>query len=234
MEIIFIRHGQSSNNALTDPSQRVQDPLLTPTGEQQARRVADYIAGGEHLVGGNHAEAKDARPPLDRLYCSAMVRAMQTAEPIGKALGLNPEVWIDIHEFGGIFLERPDGGSDGFPGQKRGEVETRFPAYVLPPALGEDGWWSGPRESLEAKQERVERSAAALWQRAESNERIGLVTHGDYMSALLKVLLGVKDRADLYLDHRNTALTRLHLYADGSSYLFYNNRFGHLESDLVT
>ena len=232
MELFFIRHGQSSNNALADPTQRVQDPLLTPAGEKQAERVAEHIAAGLHLVGGNVGEQDGAR--LDRLYCSAMIRAMQTARPVGKALGIAPEVYIDIHEFGGIFLDRPDGGSDGFPGQTRAEMERDFAGYTLPDAVGADGWWKGPRETEEAQRERAARTARDLWARAESDERVGLVSHGDYLNLLLQILLGIEGGEGLYLYHRNTAITRIHLYADGTSDLYYLNRTVHTEPDLMT
>lgn len=232
MELFFIRHGQSSNNALADPTQRVQDPLLTPAGEKQAERVAEHIAAGLHLVGGNVGE--QGRAPLDRLYCSAMVRAMRTAQPIGKALGMAPEVYIDIHEFGGIFLDRPDGGTEGFPGQTRAEMERDFPGYTVPAAVGEDGWWKGGRETEAAQEERAARTARDLWARAESTERVGLVSHGDYLNLLLKKLLGIQGGEGLYLYHRNTAITRIHLYADGTSDLYYLNRTVHIEPDLMT
>lgn len=232
MELIFIRHGQSANNALTDPTQRVQDPPLTPTGQTQAARVADYIAAGKHLIGSGAPAAE--RPPLDRLYCSAMFRALQTAAPIGKALGLNPEVWIDIHEVGGIYLDRPDGGADGFPGQNRVDIERMFPGYVVPKSVSDDGWWTGGCETPEEGYARAAATAKILWQRAATDERVGLVTHGDYLSHLLKALLGIEAGTALYLHHRNTALTRLHLHADGTALLYYTNHFGHLSEDLVT
>ena len=44
-QLFFIRHGQSTNNALADPTQRVQDPELTELGQIQAERVAEYLSG---------------------------------------------------------------------------------------------------------------------------------------------------------------------------------------------
>lgn len=50
LELYFIRHGQSTNNLLTEDgsdtylSQRSTDPDLTPIGEEQARLVAEAIA----------------------------------------------------------------------------------------------------------------------------------------------------------------------------------------------
>ena len=99
MELFLIRHGQSANNALPDQTLRVEDPVLTTAGELQAEQAARHLAARRHL----HADVRSgARPTLDRLYCSPMIRAMQTARPIARALGLPVEVWVDIHEIGGI------------------------------------------------------------------------------------------------------------------------------------
>ena len=40
MDLFLIRHGESTNNALADVSQRVADPELTAKGRVQAERVA--------------------------------------------------------------------------------------------------------------------------------------------------------------------------------------------------
>ena len=123
MELFLIRHGQSANNALADPALRVEDPLLTPVGELQAERTAAYLAARRHL----HADARDGgRPIFDRLYCSPMIRAMQTARPIARALGVPYEVWVEIHEIGGIYLDR-DGRKVGYAGQTRSQLLHRFP-----------------------------------------------------------------------------------------------------------
>jgi broad specificity phosphatase PhoE len=116
MQLYIIRHGQSSNNALADFSQRTFDPILTPLGQQQAEAVADYLASGrnlEQLVGATEEETgvkTEVGFHLTHLYCSAMYRALQTARPIGQAVGLNPEVWVDIHEGGGMYLDTRTGG----------------------------------------------------------------------------------------------------------------------------
>jgi broad specificity phosphatase PhoE len=46
MELFLIRHGESTNNALEDWTQRVEDPLLTERGERQAERTAAHLAAG--------------------------------------------------------------------------------------------------------------------------------------------------------------------------------------------
>ncbi len=232
-ELFLIRHGQSSNNALADQSQRVCDPELTEMGQVQAERVAAYLAQREHLV--RVGAAAGAGPALDRLYCSAMIRALHTAVPIGQALGLRPEVWVDIHETGGIFLERPDGsGVDRFPGEGRSKILARFPDVVLPEAVAEGGWWNGERESTEEGQQRALQVAQILRQQSVTGQRIGLVTHGDFMSHLIKALLGMRQGPELYIYHHNTALTHLKIPSKKEVVVYYANRCEHLEKVHIT
>lgn len=77
MELVFIRHGQPE----WDRSGRaVRDPDLTDLGRRQAEHLGDAFLG-------RHA---------DRLLVSPLVRAQQTAEPVAKALDLEPETlpWL--------------------------------------------------------------------------------------------------------------------------------------------
>ncbi|PJF27150.1 MAG: hypothetical protein CUN52_14920, partial [Phototrophicales bacterium] len=102
MEIYFIRHGQSTNNRLTEATwhTRSHDPELTEIGHKQAARVADYLCSAPNLedivrIPDDAPEREQHYPhTITHLYCSPMYRALQTAQPIGAALNLNPTVWI--------------------------------------------------------------------------------------------------------------------------------------------
>ena len=131
MDLFLIRHGESFNNALEDASLRVADPEWTEKGTAQIARVAEFIGAGLHLYPG---ERDDGRPGLDRLYCSAMIRACHTAQPIGRALGLAPEVWLDIHEIGGNYLDHGGdrGGFDVGIAAAHGQMRRSLPDVRLP------------------------------------------------------------------------------------------------------
>lgn len=73
--IYFIRHAQSEAN-LKDVLASRQDFPLTEKGKQDARAIA--------------AEFRETAE-LDRIVCSPLARARQTAEPIAKAFGLDVE-----------------------------------------------------------------------------------------------------------------------------------------------
>ena len=95
MELYLIRHGQSQNNAWGDNEKRVADPTLTEMGHEQAQRVAEHVRDADQL-GVEPGEGYG----FDRLFCSAMLRTLQTTAPIAQALGLTPEIWLDWHEEG--------------------------------------------------------------------------------------------------------------------------------------
>ena len=233
MDIFIIRHGQSYNNALEDVSQRLADPPLTEIGEQQAERVGPYIAAGGHLF----PAERDGRPILDHLYTSAMIRTMQTAQPISKALGLAAEIWVDIHEHGGIYLEhRDERGTVGYPGLGRSALLERFPGYVLPDDFSEDGWWDVDKgaESVHVAHGRAIGVAAALHNRRSENSRIGLVSHGGFIDSLLKALFDLLPSPSLALEHQNTAITRLVFSSDGKIAMEFMNHTEHLPDELLT
>ena len=241
MELYIIRHAQSTNNALRDQRERVSDPPLTEIAERQAQLVADHLANGLNFAStmGESDEATGAYSQkgfgLTRLYCSAMWRALQTAEPISEALGLSPEVWVDIHEHGGIFLDHHDGqGPVGYPGKTRSDILTRFPQYCLPDEVSDEGWWTGGYEDWSACHGRAIKVARHLLQWADRKERIGIVTHGGFIDALLKALFNQLPNPHVFFHHNNTAITRLDFYRDGRIGLRYLNRVDHLPPELIT
>lgn len=242
MELYIIRHGQSTNNALEDATKRVVDAPLTELGKQQAELLAAYLADGRNRDLWVDPATGYSRPDQDKgvgithLYCSAMYRSLQTAQPIGRALGIRPEVWIDIHEQGGIYLEQPDG-IVGFPGKTRSEIQTEFPDYVLPDAISDVGWWKQDigQESLHTAQGRAIKVVGELRRRASSEERIAIVSHGTFIDALLKALFNQLPSRQFYYLHYNTAITRIDFSGDKDRLLVrYVNRTAHLRNDLVS
>jgi len=229
MELFLIRHGQSTNNALDDWTQRVEDPLLTESGMRQAQHTGAHFAADLHL----HPSTRGAaRPLLDTLYCSPMIRAMQTAQAIGKSLGVAPEVWTDIHEVGGIYLDHGNH-KIGYAGRVRSELKRLFPECVLSDDLTETGWWNRDYEEAHQGHARAATIAQSLRERAAEDKRIGLVTHGDFMSALLRALGGLPSEAPIYYEHRNTGITCIDLTPQGAR-VRYLNRVHHLPEELDT
>jgi 2,3-bisphosphoglycerate-dependent phosphoglycerate mutase len=246
MELYIIRHGQSVNNALMEDARlRVHDPELTETGHQQAERVARYLAKSTNLEDlvripvNDTARQNGHRHRITHLYCSAMHRALQTARPIGQALGLKPEIWLEIHEHGGIYLEK-EGVITGHGGRTRAEIVAEFPDYVLPETITEAGWWptDNGAEDISACQARAIRVAAELRARAADemtrHDVVALVSHGGFIDCLLKALLNNLPGSTHYYSHYNTAITRVDFIDDGTLILRCTNRIEHLPPELVT
>ena len=241
MELYIIRHAQSTNNALADVGERVCDPTLTELGERQADYLGRHLATGSELVPpASSTNGRDPQPyRFARVYCSPMWRALQTAVPIKRALGLSPQVWTDIHEQGGIFLDHGDGrGPVGYPGKTRREIQSMFPDYVLPAEVTARGWWNRDYEDWSTCHERAVRVAEELRQWAATDERaddsIAIVSHGGFIDALLKALFNQPPEGQLFYYHYNTAISRIDFRLDGRLDVRYLNRLDHLPPGLIS
>lgn len=247
MEIYLIRHGQSVNNRLTEATwhTRTHDPELTEIGQKQAQKVAEYLGTAPNLeelvrVPDDSSDRANHYPhTITHLYCSAMYRALQTANPIGKALGLNPTVWLDVHEVGGIHYEK-DGELVVLGGKKRSQILNEFPNYSLPDTVTEDGWYKIAlgREDWAGCQARAMRVSSNLIMRSENprtqDDKIAIVSHGGFINALLKALTNIAPNPRLDFWHYNTAVTRVDLEVGGTMVIRYINRVTHLTPDLLT
>lgn len=157
MHLYFIRHGQSTNNALWAQNQsrdgRSEDPELTEVGERQAALLARSLGREAPMAEAPPYNPKDVGGfNITHLYCSPMIRAINTAMYIAEALDLQPSVWRDVHEVGGIFLEDVESGRPvGLPGRTRAYFPERYPELMLSDDLGTDGWWNRPFEAREVQ-----------------------------------------------------------------------------------
>ncbi len=243
MELFIIRHGQSTNNVsmIYDAKDREADPPLTELGQKQAEKVAAYLAGGENFDHWVDRKLEDREVMqgfgITRLYCSPMLRTLQTTLPISKATGISPEVWTDLHEHGGLHLDHGDErGIEGFPGLGRSAMLQQFPGYVVPETISDAGWYDYSKgvEDIAGAMSRAIRVAAVLRTKAASQERIGLVIHGTFADALIKALLNMLPNHEVYFLMYNTGITRIDFRRDGKTVPRYMNRVAHLAPDEVS
>lgn len=241
MDLYIIRHAQSANNALADERTRVCDPHLTELGRRQAELLAAHLATGRDL----HPSRPWLTTPstnshgfgITRLYTSAMRRTLQTSWPVGRALGITPEVWVDIHEEGGIWLDHgPDaGGRRGHPGITCDELRTEFPGYIIPAEVTAAGWWhSDAPETREATQARATQVAATLRSRWMQDEKIAIISHGAFGADLLRALLGESTIQPISYHLDNTSISLLRFRPQGDLSVRYLNRLDHLPPELIT
>lgn len=239
MELYFIRHAQSENNALaargaTDEV-RTHDPELTELGLQQAAHLADFLAQ-------THPEA-DTAPydpqnrrgiKLTHLYASLMVRAVNTGTLVAQRLGLPLTAWIDWHEEGGLFLEEAPGHYVGRPGNGRSYFAQSYPGLALPETFTDAGWWTHDLEAAEERPRRARRVLAELLARhGGTDDHVGVVSHGGFYSHLIAAMMDVSSPYKLSFLLNNASISRLVLLPTGS-YVVYQNRCDFLPTALVT
>ena len=241
IELFIIRHAESGNNSLGDNRARVVDPSITDLGQRQAAILAQHLATGstQDLIPGAAPGSARAVPRkgygITSLYCSPMLRSLQTAHPIKEALGLIPKVWVDIHERGGMFLEPgEDQESVGHPGMTRPEILAKYPDYQLPPGITGEGWWNRGREDPATAAGRAIRVAEDLAAMSGTEERVAIITHGAFMNILFKALLDQLPGNHIYYRHNNTGISRVSIRKGSATEVISLNRLDHLPSDLVS
>lgn len=247
MELYFIRHGQSENNAHweEDDYQDVPDPWLTKTGLAQAQHLSRFLGDRQPrdpAVSWN--SQNESGFGLTHIYTSLMVRAVKTATPIARAVGLPLVAWPEIHETGGIFAREAEDRYTGLPGEPRTFFEENFPGLQLPDWVDENGWWNRPFETPEARKPR----AISVWaeilarhgdREGQPEHRVALVSHGGFFMYLFTTALGIEMRRlndsmhEYWISMNNCAITRLDI-KNGQVVVAYTNRNDFIPSHLVT
>ncbi|HEU4605439.1 MAG TPA: histidine phosphatase family protein [Nitrososphaera sp.] len=181
--VIFMRHGQADNNVSRTLVGRHIESHLTSQGRQQ---VADA--------------AKQLKTiPIDKVYASPVIRAMETAQIVCETLGMDYEVDERLYE---IELGKLVGMNYEEVTTKYGDLFLRFYAEH-DPVLDSFGV-----EPFAAVKQRVKSLLDhALEKHEDSN--VLMVTHLDPIKAALSTMLDLKPEA-LYRWHiRNASLTVL-------------------------
>ena len=246
MELYFIRHGQSQNNANWNSKdyQESPDPALTEIGHEQARLLAEFLK--EHQTITNE-EAWNIQNRygfgLTHIYTSMMERAVYTAAPIAQALELPLIAWKEIHEEGGIFSRVDPSNRSGLPGRPRSFFLQNFPTLTLPEELDETGWWNRPFEAEEERQPRADQVLAELVSRHQDQEgqpehRVAFVSHGGFFMRLVCAMLRLPWR-QAALGRRswfmlnNCSLSRFDIHKEEINFS-YLNRTDFLPDNLIT
>ncbi len=241
MRLYIIRHAHVTYRrgvrlASMPPAERcyLTDPAISDVGRRQAALLGEHLQS--RLIAGQQPQHGDRSGyAIARLLCSPMRRALQTTQPVAAALGLHPEIWLDLHESGGIRYDESNGrGPRGHAGLTRAEVGEQFPGYVIPPDFAADGWWNRPPEGEAEYLPRLARVAEELRSMAKStDEHIAIITHGTAANGLLHALMGSQQQGECYFNHYNTGMTSLE-FTENETVIRYQNRVEHLPGDLLT
>lgn len=181
--VIFMRHGQAENNVSRTLVGRHIESHLTSQGREQVADVSKQLK----------------RIPIDKVYASPVIRAMETAQIVCDTLGMSYEVDERLYE---IELGKLVGMNYEEVTTKYGDLFLRFYAEH-DPILDSFGV-----EPFAAVKQRVKSLLDdALKKHEDSN--VLMVTHLDPIKAALATLLELKPEA-LYRWHiRNASLTVL-------------------------
>jgi probable phosphoglycerate mutase len=181
--VIFMRHGQAENNVSRTLVGRHIESHLTSQGKDQAADVAKQLKS----------------IPIDKVYVSPVIRAIETAQIVCETLGMDYEIDERLYE---IELGKLVGMNYEEVTTKYGDLFLRFYAEH-DPVLASFGV-----EPFAAVKQRVKSLLDdALKKHEDSN--VLMVTHLDPIKAALATLLDLKPEA-LYRWHiRNASLTVL-------------------------
>ena len=247
MQLYFIRHGQSINNANSgDPEyQENSDPFLTETGLEQAELLAGYLKEKQHLTNNKvWNEQNQYGFGLTHIYASLMERAVATAAPTVRALETVPFcAWTEIHEEGGIYAREKENRFTGLSGKPRSFYEKNFPELKLPDDYNESGWWNRPFEEVEERQARADKVLAELIARhgdkeGQPQQRIAFVSHAGFFVRLLSSMLKLPWRQGAHdmkswFHVNNCSISRFDISKD-EIVVCHTNRTDHLPARLIT
>jgi probable phosphoglycerate mutase len=161
MELLFVRHGEPERIA---PGSGVRaDPALTARGEEQAQRLADWLAFES----------------IDAIVSSPMARAIATAAPIAATFQLDIEIVDGLIEY--------DSNSDHYiPMEElRATKDERWDAMV-------SGQWDAFGADLpHVFRERIDATVTEIVSRF-AGRRVVAVCHGGVINVALGSVLGVE------------------------------------------
>lgn len=247
MELYFIRHGQSVNNANWHIPDYIESPdaPLTELGIEQAKHVANFLKQAQTIV---DAKAWNIQNRfgfgLTHIYTSMMERAVCTAAPTARALGIPFAAWEEIHESGGIFARDGENKNKGLPGRSREYFEQNFPELILPDRLNGTGWWNNrPCETEQECHLRAQKFLADLLSRhgdveGRAEHRVAIFSHGGFFDHLICAILNISWEETINANHfwfatNNCAISRFDFHP-GSASISYLNRTDHLPDHLIT
>jgi len=241
LELYFIRHAQSENNAIwsANPYEELRkaDPSLTPIGFQQAELVADLLAAPYTRQEMDWDPHNRQGFGLTHLYCGLMERALLTGTIISRKLGLPLVGRLDFHEAGGIYLARVVNGQeevDILHGHTRDYLDRTFPDLVKPAGIADHGWWRGGMETREEKLLRAKLIVDFLIQaHGGTSDRVGIITHGGIYKSIFRTFFQVAPETLFSVLLNNCSLSRLDVDENGVT-LMYQNRVDFLPTELIT
>jgi probable phosphoglycerate mutase len=192
VELILVRHGLPVR---IDDAGGPADPELSDEGRAQAVRLADWLR----------------RDAIDAVYVSPMRRAVQTAEPLADALGVDPVVDDELAEFDREthfyvpIEELKAAGDERYMKIMRGELDGEVDPQTF-------------REVVAVAVERIIE--------AHPGNTVTIVCHGGVINAWASHVLGLPD--PLFFEPFYTSVNRFLASSRGHRSVVSLNDLGHL------
>jgi 2,3-bisphosphoglycerate-dependent phosphoglycerate mutase len=247
VQLVLVRHGQSSNNALYAEAVaaeraantavrraaadlrylrgRVADPPLSALGVRQAQTLgAAFRSGGAPFT-------------PTHLYASPTMRAVQTVSPLAEATSLRVVLHPDAYEVGGVHLFDPQTGTrQARPGATFQELRERCPVIETTPGLfpASDQPWSGGLETHDEQAlPRAQRLLTALRAAHGHDDVVLLVSHQHFSQFVIAAVLGYAAPPGQRFRIDNTGHLSFRL-DDGPGRIDWVNRVDHLDPADIT
>ena len=209
--VIFVRHGQSTNNTILEPlfmkeargeitrdererlwgENRVDDPELTGKGKTEARALGKYLK--EAL---NFGESKSRNL---HIYTSAFKRTLDTTKGIIESFDADEykvQVRPDIFETGGVYIINDKNLRDG-PGKcfSAADISSLYKGYdtSLLPVQGPwyvDGW-ENDTKSRERAYKVSNWIKSDEFRNMHNSHFVVFVMHGNFIDHLQKAILNI-------------------------------------------
>lgn len=176
VEFILVRHGQH----VGEKEKRIEGWAnfeLTEFGHEQSRLVARYL--------------KEEYPTIDVLYASSLMRAKETAEHIGREIGLEPIILDDLRAM--------NYGKPG--GLTKGEAEILYPLATKQVIF--DRTYDG-ESNIEFNRRIVELFYELVHK--YQGKTVCLVTHGRAINVILKEIMNLPLSHDFRVDSDDTSV----------------------------
>jgi 2,3-bisphosphoglycerate-dependent phosphoglycerate mutase len=192
VELILVRHGLPVR---IDDAGGPADPELSDEGRAQAVRLAGWLR----------------HDPIDAVYVSPMRRAIETAEPLADALGVDPVVDEELAEFDREthfyvpIEELKAAGDERYLKIMRGELDGEVDPHTF-------------REVVAVAVERIIE--------AHPGNTVAIVCHGGVINAWASHVLGLPD--PLFFEPYYTSVNRFLASSRGHRSLVSLNDLGHL------
>ncbi|MDC7295376.1 MULTISPECIES: histidine phosphatase family protein [unclassified Butyrivibrio] len=176
MKLLIIRHGESEADILKVHEGRA-DFELTPRGHKQAEAMAEYVASNYRV---------------NKIYCSTLKRAAQSARHIAEKTGLPIIFDENLMEFNNGLLA----------GLSYEEANEKYPPVKDLPI---DQAVYGQESKVEFRK-RADEVLQRILSEASENDQIAVVSHGGMINQLYRSALKLPVVTDVYFACGDTCI----------------------------